>query len=196
MALTPLGTIEKGILNGDWADVCKGFNKITGKNLTPPKAAEAFNYKTAKKTAIYSRLLEFNKDLAPANTYTLADLREMWEIYNQETDEDVQDFQASKAVTQSGENQLTIADGFRFINTKKNILPSDQKSVRVVADPQIEKIIENQNFVRPEQTRRQSKISVKCTKCKNMFQTYQSMAARISDNGELVGVCDVCKESI
>ena len=35
--MTPLGKIEEGIVKGDWAPVCEGFNKLTGKKLTPPK---------------------------------------------------------------------------------------------------------------------------------------------------------------
>ncbi len=34
---TPLTKIENGILNADWELVCEGFNKLTGKKLTPPE---------------------------------------------------------------------------------------------------------------------------------------------------------------
>lgn len=191
---TPLSLIEKGILSGNWKDVCAGFNKITGKNIEPPKttnmvAQKVFDIKTAKKTEIYKKLLEFNENLAPAKTYTLEDLREMWTIYN------VEQIQPENLETETVQSNadLQILDGFRYVKDPNRLMYDDKKSVKVSMDKVLEKVKENSNFQRKESNSRPTKIKARCTKCKTIFNTYKSYASEI--DGELMGVCDVCKES-
>ena len=194
--MTPLSLIETGILAGDWKDVCAGFNKLTGKKLEPPKPVPqkvepVFDPKTAKKTQLYKELLRINKNLAPAKAYTLEDLREMWDVYlaDQQEVQEVQEEIKERSVDKS----IQVLDGFRFVKDPNKLLYDDKKSVRVTEDRMLDKIQENPNFERKQAVSRPTKVKAKCTKCKSMFNTYRSYAAQI--DGELIGMCDVCKES-
>ena len=189
--MTPLSLIEVGILAGDWKDVCAGFNKLTGKKLEPPRAVlpkvePAFDPQTAKKTQLYKKLLEKNSNLAPSKAYSLEDLREMWAVYELELDE-------VAVATPQSTNSIPVLDGFRYVKDPNKLLFDDKKSIRVAEERALAAVQENPNFERKQANSRPIKVKAKCTRCKTQFNTYKTYTNNV--DGELVGVCDVCKEA-
>lgn len=192
--MTPLSLIEKGILAGDWKNVCAGFNKLTGKNIEPPKAVApkvepVFNPQTAKKPQLYKKLLELNENLAPAKAYTLEDLREMWTVYQAELEETVDAPQSSN----TGATSIPVLDGFRYVKDPNRLLFDDKKSIRVSEERALAAVQDNPDFERKIASSRPTKVKAKCIRCKTQFNTYKTYTNNV--DGELVGVCDVCKES-
>ena len=83
--MTPLGKIEEGIIGGDWKLVCDGFNRLTGKKVTPPltkQIQEVFDPNTAKKAQLYSWLkTNTDMEMGPPKEYSIEDLREIVNVH-------------------------------------------------------------------------------------------------------------------
>jgi hypothetical protein len=75
-----LQDMKTAILAGDWTDVCKAYNKITGENIQPPVEIKVFDSKTAKKRELYEWLTG-RREMDEYKKYTTAELRELAETF-------------------------------------------------------------------------------------------------------------------
>lgn len=193
--MTPLGKIEAGILSGDWNTVCEGFNKLTGKKLTPPvqKAEKVvFNPEKAPKKELYSYLGKI-MDLEPIKNYSLADLREMAVVHSAFSTEDLvsqtwSDTPQHAAALDKG----VFLDGFRYHSGRSKLLKIDQKPVTVIVEPQLANIGDPTKEYQPREPVKH--INFSCMKCKKSFSAPESRGMYI--DGEAKALCPVCSETV
>lgn len=208
---TPLTKIENGILNADWTLVCEGFNKLTGKKLTPPEPItmtlmSTFDAKKASKKELYSWLLDYIP-LEPMKNYSVAELREMVGVYQlaeeaEQTEQMIPEtpikkdngftnpFKAGGDITLP--NGGAFLDGFRYTSGKKKLLPIDTQKVVATLDPQLKNVGDPTNEYTPREAPRKS--TLKCMKCSKRFEGYSHLGVEV--DGELKALCPVCAESI
>lgn len=188
--MTPLTSIEKGILEGNWEYVCAGFNKLTGKKMTPPKPKEAvFNAATAKKGDLFKKLAQMGVNLAKLADYSLEDLREMYDVYTnnttvmdeEETEKVIPPFRPSK------DNQL-------FIVNPTKLMHGDKLPINITPDPILDKIVDSNSSTVKSKRAPADRVKAKCIKCKSQFEDYKKFTSE--SDGERSGVCATCKESV
>jgi len=204
---TLLTKIENGILDGNWALVCEGFNKLTGKKLTPPEPAilvkPTLNVQKATKKELYHWLLDY-VPLEPIKNYTITELREMVGVYQlaEEVEQVIPEAPVKKdngyidPFKKSGDiplpNGAAFLDGFRYTSGKRKLLPIDTQKVVATLDPQLKDVGDPTNEYVPRQAPK--KASLKCMKCSKKFQSYSQLGVEV--DGELKALCPVCAESI
>lgn len=207
--MTPLTKIENGILKADWALVCDGFNKITGKALTPPqqltmKLESTFNAKKASKKQLYNWLLDYSIAMQGIQYYTIAELREMVGIYQLAEEAEVEapvkrdngyinpDLRGGPLTTVNLPNGASFLDGFRYTSGKRKLLPIDTQKVIATLDPQLKNVGDPTNEYVPREAPKKSIL--KCLKCSKKFETYSQLGVEV--DGELKALCPTCAESI
>lgn len=198
--MTPLNKIESGILTGNWGLVCEGFNKLTGKNLTPPEPIvatleETFSPEKANKKELYAWMKE-KIDVGPIKSYTTAELREMVAVHMM-TEEFVEapvfeDTYRAQAKSEPFKNGGKILDGFRYTSGKKELLPIDRVKVKAIIEPQLKNVGDPTADYTPRDA--PEKVKIKCMKCSKQFQTYKGIGVEV-DN-ELKALCPICSESL
>ena len=213
---TPLTNIENGILLGDWMLVCQGFNKLTGKSLSPPaptaKPVVKFNPETAPKKELY-KFMTGVIEMGPIKDYTVADLREMAVVHAMgETDDDytepiiddrytveqpvrkdngfINPFKSDTSLPDGGQ----FLDGFRYRSgkSKSEMLPIDKLKVKAVVDPQLVKVGDPAADYTPREP--VEKVDNKCMKCSKTFKAYKGIGVEV--DGELKSLCPICSESV
>jgi hypothetical protein len=191
--MTPLNKIETGIITANWGLVCEGFNKLTGKKLTPPVAKEepkAFDPETANKRELYAFLQE-TMDMQPMKSYSIEELREMALVHAMEkTYEDSTTPNVVQPVHEEG--GPIFLDGFRFTSGKKKLLPMDMEKVIATLDPQLALVKDPTNEYNPRKPPK--RIQVRCLKCKKSFEQLAGLAVEV--DGERRSMCPVCSETI
>ena len=203
---TPLTKIENGILNADWELVCEGFNKLTGKKLTPPKPItmtlkSTFDAKKASKKELYNWLLDYIP-LEPMKNYSVAELKEMVGVYQlaEEAEPVVKkdngyinpDLRGGPLTTVKLPDGAAFMDGFRYTSGKKKLLPIDTQKVVASMDPKLEKLVDSPYEYTPREAPKRT--TLKCLKCSKKFQSYAHLGVEV--DGELKALCPVCAESI
>lgn len=216
---TPLVNIENGILSGDWLLVCQGFNKLTGKKISPPaspKVESGFDPETAPKKDLY-KFMKDRIDVGPIKDYTVADLREMVAIHAMgETEDDyIEPVIDDRYVTiepfkppikkdggfinpfkKDGNDILPnggkFLDGFRYHSGRNKLLPIDRIKVKATVDPQLVKVGDpTADYTPREPTER---VENKCMKCSKKFKTYKGIGVEV--DGELKSLCPICSEQV
>ncbi len=217
---TPLTNIENGILLGDWTLVCQGFNKLTGKSLSPPapaaKPVVKFNPETAPKKELY-KFMTGVIEMGPIKDYTVADLREMAVVHAMgETDDDYIEPIIDNTYTatteapvrrdngfvnpfKKGGNDILpdggqFLDGFRYRSgkSKSEMLPIDKIKVKAVVDPQLVKVGDPSADYTPREP--VEKVDNKCMKCSKTFKAYKGIGVEV--DGELKSLCPICSEQV
>lgn len=204
--MTPLTKIENGILGGDWTLVCEGFNKITGKNLTPPVVIipeVKFDPDKASKKELYEFIKnKYNSSIGAMKSFSIDELREMIVIF---AGEEVEDEPAAPKVQLPKKSRAPIdpnKTGFlpdgRFFQPSplygnKTMNAVDVAPLRLVEDPNLKKVIEPDDFehnARPAP----KMIDIKCLQCKKTFKHVESVGVEL--DGETKGLCQTCQESV
>ena len=194
---TPLSNIENGITTGDWKLVCDGYNKLTGKKLSPlvvKKEEKKFDPKTSSKRELYN-FMKTKFDIAPIKAYTIEDLREMVLVHslNQSSTEDVyEDELTAKVEVQKLANGEAFMDGFRYTSGRKELLPMDKLRVRAVLDPLLKDVGDPTNEYVPRDPPK--RIEMRCLKCSKKFKNFASLG--VESGGELKALCPVCSENV
>ena len=192
---TPLSKIEKGIIDGDWKLVCEGFNRITGKNLEPPKVIvetiKPFDPSKAKKADLYKKLLEL-MPLEPVKNYSTEELREMYLVHSLEESEPEQEQITPKADKVQELKVGKMLDGFRFTSGKGNLLPMDKEPLVATLDPQLTKVKDPEKEYVPREA--PQKIKAKCHKCGKIHQTIKAYGVTL--DGETKALCRNCQETL
>lgn len=214
---TPLTNIENGILLGDWALVCQGFNKLTGKSLSPPapavKPAARFNPETAPKKELY-KFMTGVIEMGPIKDYTVADLREMAVVHAMGAEIDYTESIIDNTYATTTEapvrkdsgfvnpfkkggddilpNGGQFLDGFRYHSGKSKLLPIDKIKVKAVVDPQLLKVGDPAADYTPREPI--EKVDNKCMKCSKTFKAYKGIGVEV--DGELKSLCPICSESV
>lgn len=192
--MTPLNKIETGIVTANWALVCEGFNKLTGKKLTPPTPkveVKAFNPDTASKKELYDHL----KNIMPmesAKAYSIAELREMAIVHSMQEDYEEEPVAPIVAQPTNDPNGPIFLDGFRFTSGKKKLLPMDMQKVVATLDPQLALVKDPTNEYNPRKPPK--KVQVRCLKCKKSFEQLAGLAVEV--DGEKRSMCPVCSETV
>lgn len=207
--MTPLTNIENGILSGNWNLVCKGFNKLTGKNLSAPIPIVAtlentFDVDTASKRELYKYLKGFI-DPEPMKSYSTEELREMASIYSMGDLEDIVEEVVDVVYPVKKDNGFTkpfkspeilpnggqFLDGFRYHSGKKKLLPIDRIKVKAVIDPQLKNVGDPTADYTPREPT--EKVKNTCLKCSKVFTTYKGIGVDV--DGELKSLCPICSET-
>lgn len=204
---TPLTKIENGILNADWELVCEGFNKLTGKKLTPPEpivlVKPSLDVQKATKKELYHWLLDNAPfPLEPLKNYTITELREMVGVYQlvEEPEPVVKkdngyinpDLRGGPLTTVKLPDGAAFLDGFRYTSGKNKLLPLDTQKVVATLDPQLKNVGDPTNEYTPREAPRKS--TLKCMKCSKRFEGYSHLGVEV--DGELKALCPICAESI
>lgn len=206
--MTPLTKIENGILDANWALVCEGFNKLTGKKLEPPQQItmtleSTFEASKASKKELYNWLLCY-VPLEPMKNYSVAELREMVGVYQLAEEAEIEtpikkdngyihpDLKGGPLTTVKLPNGAAFLDGFRYTSGKKKLLPIDTQKVVATLDPQLKDVGDPTNEYVPREAPK--KTTLKCLKCSKKFQSYSQLGVEV--DGELKALCPVCAESI
>ena len=195
---TPLSNIENGITTGDWKLVCDGYNKLTGKKLSPlvvKKEEKKFDHKTSSKRELYN-FMKTKFDIAPIKAYTTEELKEMVLVHslNETSTEDVyEDELTAKVEVQKLSDGAVFMDGFRYTSGRKELLPMDKLKVTANFDPQLKGDDGPQDR---EVTKRDppKKVNMKCLKCSKSFSNWAYLG--VESGGELKALCPICSESI
>ena len=198
--MTPLGKIEEGIIGGDWKLVCDGFNRLTGKKVTPPltkQIQEVFDPNTAKKAQLYSWLkTNTDMEMGPPKEYSIEDLREIVNVHILSEAPAKRDsgytnpFKSNQDVKLEGGG--AFLDGFRYTSGKGKLLPMDTLKVTAALDPQLVKVGDPTNEYIPREPPK--KANLKCLKCNKVFEGYAHLG--VTSDGELKALCPVCIEII
>lgn len=198
---TPLSKIESGIITGDWNLVCEGFNRLTGKNLSPiqpivKQEVRVFDPSSAKKKEIYTWLKD-KMDLGPITSYYLKELREISYIHLMEanTEENTED----PMILDEYVNGTDVAvgrflDGFRYTSGKNTRMKEDLVKLKAFVDPQLAMVGDPTNKYEPRETPKN--IQLKCTKCKKKFNGLAGISVKDELSGEAMGLCAICREII
>jgi hypothetical protein len=207
--MTPLTKIENGILGGDWTLVCEGFNKITGKNLTPPVVVvpeEVFDPNKASKKELYEFIKnKYNSSIVAMKSFSIDELREMIVIFGAEENEEIevvapkpQSPKKSKAPIDPNKTGF-LPDGRFFQPTplygNKKMIPVDASPLRLVEDPSLKKVIEPDDFehnARPAP----KMIDAVCVRCKTKYKTLLGLAVTDEKDSDFRGNCPKCQESV
>lgn len=186
--MTPLKKIEDGILAGNWQLVCDGFNKLTNKNLEPPKPPAPIKKDPKTKKEFYEALVEMGVNPAPIKEYTLADLQEMHAVYSSIETIVEQDISPQQQSTKS-----PISSGPLYVFKPEKVLHMDKHvPIKVIPDKELELVVESKesNRIKRQPPR---KVTAQCSRCATTFNTLGEFT--FNDNGLIRGICDVCKES-
>jgi hypothetical protein len=109
-----LEEIKQSILNGDWAGVCRAYNKITGENISPPVLIKEFDIQTAKKADLYQWLKE-RREMDDSKKYTTAKLRELAELFkmmediSEDTEESIEEVSVPAQPVQNKSSNMVAA---------------------------------------------------------------------------------------
>lgn len=196
--MTPLTKIEQGVIKGDWNLVCEGFNKLTGKKISPPatKTEPAkFVIKGAAKVALYKYLSD-KIDLEPMKSYTKADLVEMASVHAMSEDftEEIVDntYPEPPPKNTTPLKSGKFLDGFRYHSGRKELLPMDNTKLSKFTDPQLKNVGDPEKEYVPRDPPK--KVNYKCMKCSKSFKGLSSLGVMV--DGETKALCTVCSETV
>ena len=209
--MTPLTKIENGILSGDWQLVCDGFNKITGKSLSPPivePVKQVFNPDKASKKELYNYIKEnINPSIGAMKSFSIEELREILIIYGSESAFDYQE-EVTKLPTKTNVRPKKVKidpaqkgflnDGRYFMPTKlygnTKMLDEDVKPLHLVEDPILKKIVEPDDFEHNPRNPPRT-VEAKCVRCGIQYKTLAGLTVSDEEDPDLRGNCPKCQES-
>jgi hypothetical protein len=191
-----LEDIEKGILAGDWKQVVKAYNKLTGKDIKVP---DLFDHKTANKRDVFNYLTNKMKiTLRPIKEYTLEELRDLVDFYKNNTDNNKFDnidnieFEDKEIVEAIKKSTPDVNAGEFLFITNPDAVPEELKNMRPrLTDFPVyddEKPIENKTYRAPVKF-----IKARCKKCNNMVERHPQFV--VHSQGEDICVCEKCEDS-
>lgn len=195
--MTPLGNIESGIIHGDWKLVCDGFNKLTGKKLSPivvKEPVKKFYPESATKRELYN-WVKTKYDIAPIKAFTIEELREMVMVHSIDENSVIGDYEdelIAKVEVQKLSDKEAFLDGFRYHSGRKELLPIDKLKVTASFDPQLK----GDDGPDKEVAKRDQpkKVNMKCLKCSKSFSNWAYLG--VESGGELKALCPICAETV
>jgi hypothetical protein len=206
--MTPLTKIENGILSGDWQLVCDGFNKLTGKSLSPPVITPTkpiFDIETAGKKEVYEYIKKnLNPSIGAMKSFSIEELREMFSVFSMENtvDDEQTRPKAQKSAPKKSKKidptQTGFVDEYRFFQPTKlygatKMQDVDVAPLRLVEDPNMKYIKDAEDFeYNPREAPKLTDIV--CLKCKKTFRNLEKLGVEL--DGETKGICPTCQESV
>lgn len=184
--------MEEAILKGDWEQLCIIYNKMTGKNISPPKPNNEpppFDYMKAKKSELVKKLKELG--ISHGNL-TLSELREVYELNLAEdqelsTDTDQDDYHEEDV----GAINASPNPSFTYIPPSKasKMLNDDKEtmSVRLRDFPTYNDEREHKH----RSTRSNKLVTAKCRECKQVDQIHPSKLIAGTTNDKIY-ICPKC----
>lgn len=185
--------MEEAILRGDWAQLCSIYNKMTGKNISPPQIAQQsvpFDYMKSKKGPLLTKLKELG--VQHGDNLTLSELREVYELnIKEEEEEEEKESEEENEDTDISKLNASPNPSFTYIPPSKagRILNDDKNKMnaRLADFPSYD----DERKPLGKSVRSNKLINAKCRTCQQFSKIHPSKLIA-GDTSDKTYICPKC----